>query len=101
MPSRISKKSRKKNNGRPGKKWEDNEMIEILAWADLHREIDPSWEKFNETVETHLWEACAVQKTVVQVHGKLDRIWGKWGRGGVPDFPNLIKQEGSRCLENP
>ena len=76
-------------------------MIEILTWADLNLEIDPSWEKFNETVETHLWEACGVQKTVAQVHGKLDRIWRKWGRDGVPDFPNLIKQEGSRCLEHP
>lgn len=101
MPSRISKNSTKKAGAKPGKVWQDKEVIEILVWGDLYLEIDPSWKKFNENIETHLRKACGSQRTVAQVHGKLNRLWRRWGREGPYDFPNLIKQEGSRCLEHP
>ena len=103
MPSKILKKSGKKKNAKAGKKWNDSEMVLVLAWADHNLELDPTsgWQRFGETVETHLQEACGALRTQAQILGKVDRIWGAYGRGGVFEYPNLIKVEGSRCLENP
>jgi hypothetical protein len=103
MPSRISKRSKKKRqkNGRPAKIWGDNEVIETLAWADFNFEIDPTWEEFNATIVIYLQDTCGVQRTLAQVQGKLNQLWRTYGRDRLRSFPNLIKQEGSRCLENP
>jgi hypothetical protein len=102
MPSKILKKSGKKKNAKAGKKWNDNEMVVLLAWADHNLELDPTsgWQRFCETVETHLQEACGHLRTQAQILGKVDRIWKPYGRDGS-QYPNLIKVEGSRCLENP
>ena len=103
MPSKILKRSKKKKNATPGEKWKDNEMVVLLAWADHNLELDPTsgWQRFCESIETHLREACGVLKTQAQIQRKLNQVWGAYGRHEVYEYPNLIKVEGSKCLENP
>lgn len=97
----MSPRKSKKRNRDNAATWAEHQLVVVLAWADHSLEIDPGGKVFKNSVESHFAEACQVNYTWSQIRSKLGWLWANYGREGVPNWPNLILKEGSKCLENP